>query len=149
VNTSRIKTIAAPVFAVVALTLAASATAAIGPNDRAGSHGVSAGYVTDAYGAPAVISVAPPTVRPDDLAGIHAVGTGYMTDAYGAPPAISVAPPTSGGSTGTVATARSESKDDGFDWSSAGAGVATALGLAMLLGAAALVVRRTRVRMAT
>jgi hypothetical protein len=138
-SNTRIRRLAAPAVAVVALAVAGSAAGAR-PDDRAGPRGVD----------PTRGSI---QLRSDDRPGIRGVavtsGGGFKTGAYGAPSAISLAPPTSGTYTGMVDTPHSGIASDGFDWRSAGAGVASAFGLVMLLGTAALNVRRSHRRAGT
>jgi hypothetical protein len=118
---------------VAALVLAGSALAGARPDDRAGLRGVGA-------------TSSPTQVRPDDRAGVRGVGRTGL--------AGSVRPDDRAGIRGSggtnyaapVATSRAEVASDRFDWSSAGAGAAGALALAMLLTGGVLSVRRIQRR---
>jgi hypothetical protein len=140
----------AAVLALVALAVADTAPATVRPDAGRGPHGVGvasgSGYTTGMYGAPPAISLAPQT------SGTHSGGTGgraYVTGMYGAPQALALAPATSGRDAEAIGATPFGITNDGFDWSSAGAGVAIAFGLIMLVGTAGLAARRLRAGTAT
>jgi hypothetical protein len=102
-------------------------------------------YTTGAYGAPRTIGLAPQTSGSDQQN--LSVGHSYTTGAYGAPRTIGLAPKTSGG-TGSDVSQIATASGDSFDWTDAGIGAATAVGISVLLVGGLLIARRHQTRVA-
>ncbi len=148
---SQIRRLVAPALVVAALAPVGSALAAARPDDRPGLHGV--GTTSGSI-----------QVRPDDRVGIRGVGSTTVTASVRPDdrPGIRGVGVTSGASVrpddrpgfrgiGDVAVGKNPSgiATDAFDWRAAGAGAASAVGLMMLLGGAALSQRRSHRRAGT